>query len=56
MNLIAFETSTEACSVALWLDGEVRERYELAPRRHAELSLPWAEQLLDEAGQERKLI
>ena len=50
MKLLAFETATEACSVALWIDGDVRERFELAPRRHAELSLPWAEQLLAEAG------
>ena len=50
MKLLAFETATEACSVALWIDGEVRERFELAPRRHAELSLPWAEQLLADAG------
>lgn len=50
MKLLAFETATEACSVALWIDGEVRERHELAPRRHAELSLPWAEQLLADAG------
>src|SRR5687768_6423775 len=50
MKLLAFETATEACSVALWLDGEVRERFELAPRRHAELSLPWAEELLAAAG------
>ncbi|QNP41271.1 tRNA (adenosine(37)-N6)-threonylcarbamoyltransferase complex dimerization subunit type 1 TsaB [Lysobacter solisilvae (ex Woo and Kim 2020)] len=50
MKLLALETATEACSVALWLDGEVRERFELAPRRHAELTLPWAEQLLAEAG------
>lgn len=50
MRLLAFETATEACSVALWVDGEVRERFELAPRRHAELSLPWAGQLLAEAG------
>jgi tRNA threonylcarbamoyladenosine biosynthesis protein TsaB len=50
MNLLAFETATEACSVALWIDGDVRERFEIAPRRHAELSLPWAEQLLAEAG------
>lgn len=56
MNLLAFETSTEACSVALWIDGEVRERHELAPRRHAELSLPWAEQLLDEAGLKRSQL
>lgn len=56
MKLLAFETSTEACSVALWLDGEVRERFELAPRRHAELSLPWAEQLLGEAGIKRSQL
>ncbi|MBN7135544.1 tRNA N6-adenosine(37)-N6-threonylcarbamoyltransferase complex dimerization subunit TsaB [Lysobacter enzymogenes] len=54
MKLLAFETSTEACSVALWLDGDVRECFELAPRRHAELSLPWAEQLLAEAGVKRR--
>ncbi len=50
MKLLAFETATEACSVAIYVDGAVRERFELAPRRHAELALPWAEQLLAEAG------
>ncbi|WAC61691.1 tRNA (adenosine(37)-N6)-threonylcarbamoyltransferase complex dimerization subunit type 1 TsaB [Pseudoxanthomonas sp. SL93] len=50
MKLLAFETATEACSVALYVDGAVRERFEVAPRRHAELSLPWAEALLADAG------
>jgi len=50
MKLLAFETATEACSVALWIDGQVRERFEIAPRRHAELALPWADALLAEAG------
>jgi tRNA threonylcarbamoyladenosine biosynthesis protein TsaB len=50
MKLLAFETATEACSVALWIDGELRERHEVAPRRHAELALPWADALLAEAG------
>jgi tRNA threonylcarbamoyladenosine biosynthesis protein TsaB len=50
MKLLAFETATEACSVALWIDGEIIERFEIAPRRHAELSLPWAGQLLAQAG------
>jgi len=50
MKLLAFETATEACSVALWIDGGVQERFEVAPRRHAELALPWAEALLAEAG------
>ena len=50
LNLLAIETSTEACSVAVMVDGEVHERFEVAPRRHAELALPWAEALLAEAG------
>jgi tRNA threonylcarbamoyladenosine biosynthesis protein TsaB len=50
MKMLAIETATEACSVALWLDGEVRERFEIAPRRHTELVLPWADELLAEAG------
>ena len=50
MKLLAFETSTEACSVAVFDDGEVHARFEVAPRRHAELALPWAEALLAEAG------
>ena len=50
MKLLAIETATEACSVAVLVDGEVRERFEIAPRRHAELTLPWAEQLLADAG------
>ena len=50
MRLLAIETATEACSVAVLVDGEIRERFEIAPRRHAELTLPWAEHLLAEAG------
>lgn len=50
MKLLAIETSTEACSVAVYVDGEVRERHELAPRRHTQLVLPWADALLAEAG------
>jgi tRNA threonylcarbamoyladenosine biosynthesis protein TsaB len=50
VKLLAIETATEACSVALSIDGEVRERFEIAPRRHTDLVLPWAEELLAEAG------
>lgn len=49
-TLLAFELATEACSVALLHDGAVLARHEVAPRRHAELALPWAEALLEEAG------
>ena len=49
-TLLAIETSTEACSVAIWRDGEVLERFEIAPRQHAMLLLPWCEDMLAEAG------
>lgn len=55
MNILALDTSTEACSVAL-LAGEPRDpvawrsRYEEVPRGHAELILPMIDALLDEAG------
>ncbi len=50
MKLLAIETSTEACSVAVYVDGAIAERHELAPRRHTQLVLPWADELLAEAG------
>lgn len=50
MKLLAIETSTEACSVAVYADGAVLARHELAPRRHTQLVLPWADELLAEAG------
>ena len=46
MKLAAFETSTEWCSVALWLDGEIRALEERAGNRHSELALPMLEELL----------
>ncbi len=50
MKLLALDTATEACSAAIWIDGVVLERYELAPRRHAALILPMLESVLAEAG------
>ncbi|AHE98901.1 tRNA (adenosine(37)-N6)-threonylcarbamoyltransferase complex dimerization subunit type 1 TsaB [Thioalkalivibrio paradoxus] len=51
MRLIALETATEACSAALWLDGDLRWHRELAAaRRHGELILDQVDRLLAEAG------
>lgn len=49
-NLLAIETSSEACSVALSVGGRLYEAHELAPLRHAEILLPAVERLLAEAG------
>jgi len=50
MRLLALDTSTEACSVALLLDGVLRLRFELTERSHADLVLPMVDELLTEAG------
>lgn len=50
MKLLALDTATEACSAAVLADGDVLERYELAPRRHAVLILPMIEDVLADAG------
>ena len=49
MNILALDTSTEACSVALRVADHVLERYHEAPRGHAELILPLIDELLAEA-------
>jgi len=50
VKLLAIETATDACSAALSIDGEIRERFELAPRAHTELILPMIDELMAEAG------
>lgn len=49
MKIAAFETAGEWCSVALWLDGEVRAAEARAVQRHGELVLPMLESLLAQA-------
>lgn len=50
MKILALDTATEACSAALFVDGQVLERYQLAPRRHTALILPMLDELLAAAG------
>lgn len=49
MKLLAVETSTDACSAALFIDGEIREKFELAPREHTKLILPMIDSLMADA-------
>ncbi|MBI5005800.1 MAG: tRNA (adenosine(37)-N6)-threonylcarbamoyltransferase complex dimerization subunit type 1 TsaB [Nitrosomonadales bacterium] len=50
MKLLAVETSTEYCSVALWQDGTVSERCELVGQKHSEVLMAMLDALLKEAG------
>ncbi len=65
MKLLAVETSTEACSAALFIDGMdagaqqqlpragygiIAERFELAPKAHTKLILPMIDSLMADAG------
>lgn len=49
MKLLALDTATEICTVALWLDGEVLEHSEPGGQ-HAERILPMVDALLAQAG------
>lgn len=46
MKILAIDTATEACSAALHVDGVVTTKYEIAPRKHAELILTMVDELL----------
>lgn len=50
MKLLALDTSTEACSVALYLQGQTFALDEVCPQQHSKRILPMVEQLLAEAG------
>jgi tRNA threonylcarbamoyladenosine biosynthesis protein TsaB len=50
MKLIALETSTEYCSVALWQNGAVSERCELVGQKHSEVLIAMLDALLRDAG------
>ena len=50
MKLLVLDTSTEYCSAALWLDGEINARRLLAEQRHSSLLLPMIDELLRESA------
>jgi tRNA threonylcarbamoyladenosine biosynthesis protein TsaB len=56
MNLLALETATDCCSVALLTAAGVLEDHRLAPRQHAALILPMIEGLLAQAGLRRQAL
>ncbi|MDD4978508.1 MAG: tRNA (adenosine(37)-N6)-threonylcarbamoyltransferase complex dimerization subunit type 1 TsaB [Gallionella sp.] len=49
MKLLALETSTEYCSVALYQDGVISERFELVGQKHSELLIDMIAAVLHDA-------
>jgi tRNA threonylcarbamoyladenosine biosynthesis protein TsaB len=49
-KILAFDTATENCSVALLVGDKVISRSEVAPRDHTKKVLPMVDELLKEAG------
>lgn len=49
-QILALDTSTDACSVALQANSGIYARFEIAPRKHTQLLLPMVESVLSEAG------
>lgn len=50
MKILAIETATQACSVALLNNNNCQEKFKLAPRQQASLILPMIDALLSQAG------
>ena len=50
MNYLAIDASTEACSVALQVNGKLYSRYDLCPQSHSLQLLPMVDEVLTEAG------
>lgn len=50
MRILALETSSQSCSVALWLDGKLHFEHEQGARRQTELVLPMVQSLLQRHG------
>ncbi len=52
MRLLAIETSSDACSVAIGIDGEVLERHTVEARAHTQKLMPMITELLAASGME----
>lgn len=50
MNILAIETSTQACSAALLSHGQLQHRFQIAPQGHGDLILTMVDELMREAS------
>lgn len=50
MKVLALDTATEACSAAVYVDGNIQEVFKVAPQEHSRLILSMIEQVLAQSG------
>lgn len=50
MNILAIDTATEACSVALQFNNKIYTRYEVCPQQHSQKILIMVEEVMNDAG------
>ncbi|MBD2823783.1 tRNA (adenosine(37)-N6)-threonylcarbamoyltransferase complex dimerization subunit type 1 TsaB [Xenorhabdus szentirmaii] len=48
-RILAIDTATEACSVALWNNGVVETQFEISPREHTQRILPMVQDVLSKS-------
>ena len=56
MNLLAIDTTTDVCSVALAANGDIAEHTRFAPKLHNEYLLALIDRALSDAGMERRAV
>ena len=56
IKILAIDTSTDACSAALWCDSKIFYRFMIAPQQHTKLILPMIYELLTEAQLDLKQL
>lgn len=50
MKILAVDAATEACSVALYNNGEINSIFEVCPQQHSQKLLPFIDKVLNDAG------
>lgn len=50
MNILVIDTATEACSVALEMNGQVFNQFEICPQQHSQRILPMIDEVLNSAS------
>lgn len=50
LRILAIDTATESCTVAVWNEGVVASRFEISPREHTQKIFPMVKSALEEAN------